>query len=199
MGSKTTRIAWNKGKKTPDDVKEKQRQAKLENPVRYWLGKKRPEQSELQKGKKFSESTKEKLRVVTTNKWKDLEFRKMMSKARHGTHNADVQRKNGLKGYLKLVRSKNPTSIEKIVYDYLLLKGILFEKQKSIGKRFVVDAYIPSLNLVIEADGTYWHSRPDNMERDKRKDSYLKTKGFSLIRLTDIEINSGDFKERIGL
>jgi len=32
---------WNKGKTTPKEVKEKQRQAKLKNPVRYWLGKKR--------------------------------------------------------------------------------------------------------------------------------------------------------------
>ena len=41
--SNTTRIAWNKGLKTPLEVREKQRQAKLKNPTRYWLGKKRPE------------------------------------------------------------------------------------------------------------------------------------------------------------
>jgi hypothetical protein len=32
---------WNKGKKTPLSVRQKQSRAKLENPVRYWLGKKR--------------------------------------------------------------------------------------------------------------------------------------------------------------
>lgn len=35
------RKAWNKGLKTPVKVKEKQRQAKLKNPVKYWQGKKR--------------------------------------------------------------------------------------------------------------------------------------------------------------
>jgi len=33
----------NKGKKRTEETKEKQRQRKLKNPVRYWLGKKRPE------------------------------------------------------------------------------------------------------------------------------------------------------------
>jgi len=34
--------AWNKGGTTSELTKEKQRQAKLINPTRYWLGKKRP-------------------------------------------------------------------------------------------------------------------------------------------------------------
>ena len=33
------RVPWNKGLKTPKEVREKQRQAKLKNPVRYWKGK----------------------------------------------------------------------------------------------------------------------------------------------------------------
>ena len=32
---------WNKGKKTPKKTREKQRIAKLKNPVKYWEGKKR--------------------------------------------------------------------------------------------------------------------------------------------------------------
>lgn len=42
--------AWNKGKKTSDETRKKQSQRKLENPVRYW------------KGKKFDEAHKQKLR-----------------------------------------------------------------------------------------------------------------------------------------
>jgi hypothetical protein len=58
------RKAWNKGKKTPPEVREKQRQAKLRNPVRYWKGKKRKMTKEWKKnmarnpwnkGKKFPE------------------------------------------------------------------------------------------------------------------------------------------------
>lgn len=35
------RRPWNKGKKTPENVKEKQKLAKIKNPVKYWEGKKR--------------------------------------------------------------------------------------------------------------------------------------------------------------
>jgi 5-methylcytosine-specific restriction endonuclease McrA len=35
------RTPWNKGKKASLEIREKQRQAKLKNPTRYWLGKRR--------------------------------------------------------------------------------------------------------------------------------------------------------------
>lgn len=37
------RTPWNKGLKTSEETKEKQKQAKLKNPTKYWLGKKRPD------------------------------------------------------------------------------------------------------------------------------------------------------------
>jgi very-short-patch-repair endonuclease len=107
--------------------------------------------------------------------------------------------KVGLKGLISQQNSKEPTSIEKKVYDYLLLKGILFERQKLVNGRFIVDAYIPSLNLVIEADGKYWHDLDRVVKKDKAENAYLTKCGFKLIRLTEKEINSGDFKERLVL
>ena len=108
-------------------------------------------------------------------------------------------RQYGLKGLLKQQNMKEPTSIEKAVYDYLILKGILFEKQKLINGKFIVDAYIPSLNLVIEADGSYWHNLPKVRGKDKAENAYLTKCGFKLLRLTETEIYNGDFKERMVL
>lgn len=108
-------------------------------------------------------------------------------------------REIGLKGLIKQQNSKEPTSIEKAVYDYLVLKGVIFEKQKLINGKFVVDAYIPSLNLVIEADGNYWHTLDRVMKKDKAENAYLKKCGFSLVRLSEEEIKSGRFKERLVL
>ena len=96
-----------------------------------------------------------------------------------------------------MIKNKIPTSIEKTLYDYLLLKGILFERQKLINDKFYVDAYIPSLNLVIEADGNYWHTLDKTIKKDKAENAYLKKCGFNLIRLTEDEIKSGSFKERM--
>lgn len=109
----------------------------------------------------------------------------------------DAPKMNGLKGRIMLQNRKGPTSIENIVYEYLVLKGILFEKQKLINDKFLVDAYIPSLNLIIEADGKYWHTLPKTMKKDKAENAYLTKCGFNLIRLGEDEINDGSFKERM--
>lgn len=50
-------IPWHKGKKQPysEATLEKMREAKLRNPIRYWLGKKRPNLFSDEVKKKFSE------------------------------------------------------------------------------------------------------------------------------------------------
>lgn len=103
----------------------------------------------------------------------------------------------GILSVKKQFEFKGPTSIEKKVYEELKLRGILFEKQKLINGKFLVDAYIPSLNLIIEADGDYWHSREKTKKRDKAKNAYLTKCGFNLLRLTETEINNGSFRERL--
>jgi len=95
------------------------------------------------------------------------------------------------------LKSNDPTSIEKKVYEELKSRGLLFENQKLIGNKFVVDAYIPSLNLVVECDGDYWHSLPNNKRRDKSKDAYLRKCGYNILRLTELEINNGGFREKL--
>lgn len=105
-------------------------------------------------------------------------------------------RKMGLLG-AKVLYERNPTSIELKVYEVLKDMGILFETQKLINGRFCVDAYIPSLNLVVEVDGGYWHSLPKIIKKDKAENAYLTKCGYNLIRLTEEDINSGSFKQRL--
>lgn len=104
----------------------------------------------------------------------------------------------GLKGAMKLYLRK-PTSIEKIVYNALEKIGVQFEKQKLINDKFVVDAYVPSQNLIIEADGDYWHSLERIIKKDKAENAYLTKCGFKLIRLTEKEIMKGNFIERLAI
>lgn len=104
----------------------------------------------------------------------------------------------GIIGLIKQQNSKEPTSIEKIVYELLKSRGIIFEKQKLINGRFLVDAYIPDLNLIIECDGNYWHSLDRVKNKDKAENAYLDKCGYKLLRLSEEEIISGTFKERLG-
>ena len=88
------------------------------------------------------------------------------------------------------------TTIETTVRKFLEDLGIEFECQKGFG-RFVVDFVLPDLRIIIEADGSYWHSKKVSTDRDERRDSYLKSKGYEVIHLPETEIKSGAFRERL--
>ena len=83
--------------------------------------------------------------------------------------------------------SRQPTNLELKGRELLNDLGIKFEEQYPIGF-FVSDIYIPEANLIIEWDGDYWHSLKNNMARDKRKDKYLKRKGFTVLRFWEHEV-----------
>jgi very-short-patch-repair endonuclease len=55
---------------------------------------------------------------------------------------------------------------------------------------YIVDFAFPDEKLVVECDGVYWHGRPSQQIKDRRKDKYLKSKGWKMIRLGEIEINA---------
>lgn len=103
----------------------------------------------------------------------------------------------GLKGLLAQQLSKEPTSLEQIVYNYLLEQGIIFEKQKLINDKFLVDVYIPLTNTIIEVDGEYWHSLKRVVNKDKAENAYLKKCGYNLMRISEKEIKNGNYKERM--
>jgi len=84
-------------------------------------------------------------------------------------------------------RYTGESSLEKITRHILDSIGLKYEQESKIG-RYSVDFFIPIVNLVIECDGAYWHR---NKKRDARKNHYLKSRGYKLIRLAEDEIING--------
>lgn len=80
------------------------------------------------------------------------------------------------------------TSIERILADVLDKLGISYEKQKPIGM-FFADIYIKKDNLIIEADGDYWHNRPGAKTKDDRKNDYIISNGYNLLRIWEHDIH----------
>ena len=72
---------------------------------------------------------------------------------------------------------KPETSLETLLYLLLDSWGLVFVRQKQIGK-CVVDAFVPSFNVVFEADGSYWHQ---DKEKEVVRDSYLLSRGVGAI------------------
>lgn len=82
-----------------------------------------------------------------------------------------------------------PTSIESLLYAALDQMGIAYEPQFGMG-RYVVDAWLPVTQTIIEADGAYWHSRPDRQERDRKLTAFAERRGYVLVRLDEHFIKS---------
>lgn len=93
----------------------------------------------------------------------------------------------------------NPTKIELIGYKILDLLKIKYFRQYVIGGKFCVDAFIPSKKVIVQFDGDYWHGNPekfkelDNRQKRRKKldysqDCYMKTCGYSVIRLWETDL-----------
>jgi len=86
------------------------------------------------------------------------------------------------------------TSIEVKIQNFLKQLGITFftHQYMKIEHGYQCDVLIPSMNLVIECDGDYWHKYPVGREIDDIRTSELLSKGFKVLRLWECEINKFD-------
>jgi len=81
------------------------------------------------------------------------------------------------------------SSIEIRVREVLGELGETYYHQHRVG-RFLVDFYLPERNLVIEADGDYWHSLEKNKKNDLKKNRYMQEAQINLARLKESDIRS---------
>ena len=86
------------------------------------------------------------------------------------------------------VGTDGPTSIEIVVQRALNQLGIKHEVHKVIG-HLTVDIYIPEPNLVVECDGNYWHSLPGQKHKDIKRDYWLRSQEYRVVRIWEKEIN----------
>lgn len=79
--------------------------------------------------------------------------------------------------------SKAELKIEK----YLKLKNIKYVSQYKY-KMGVADFYLPKINTIIQCYGSYWHSKPDYIKRDKKQNKWFKDNSYNLIILNSEKI-----------
>jgi len=65
------------------------------------------------------------------------------------------------------------------------LEGFPFARQKIIG-RCIVDSYCHRAGLVIEVDGGQ-HVSEAGAEKDRVRDAYMKGKGLTVLRFSDVD------------
>lgn len=79
------------------------------------------------------------------------------------------------------------TSIERAIHEELTRRSIAFIPEYQIAV-WLVDIRIIGKRIAVECDGTYWHSTPEQQQKDANKDHWLKAHGWQIIRLTEAEI-----------
>lgn len=60
-------------------------------------------------------------------------------------------------------------------------------KQAKGYRKYIVDFYCASENLIIEIDGSQ-HYTVQGLEHDKNRDKYLNSLGLTILRYTNLEI-----------
>lgn len=105
----------------------------------------------------------------------------------------------------KVINKSN--TIPEIKFRNFLNKNKINYKFQYKIDRYLVDFYLPDLNLVYEVYGDYWHTNPKfydepktkvqkfNKIRDKLKINYLKRKGYNIKIIWEDEIRNEDFKK----
>ena len=120
------------------------------------------------------------------------------------------------KSRAKQIFPKEDTKIELKLQDYLRQLQIEFITHyyvNNIKEKYRCDIFIPSENLIIEADGDYWHGNPNKyskeeltgkqklqINRDNIRTKQLLEKGYKVIRVWENQIKKmelNDFKEMI--
>lgn len=81
------------------------------------------------------------------------------------------------------------TNIEIKIQDILKKNNIIFEKQKPLLSKYIVDIFIEP-NIVIECDGDYWHNRSGAQEKDRIRDKNLNDADYRVLRFWEHEINN---------
>lgn len=105
----------------------------------------------------------------------------------------------------------NPSGPELKVRGWLNGWGVSFEVQSRF-ERWFADLYVPSLNLIIEVNGCYYHScvecgltspNPDVKAKDQRKLTWLRAHGHAVLVVWEHDFKTGEaerlIREAVGM
>ena len=84
---------------------------------------------------------------------------------------------------------KCESPIERQLCRSLWINNILVDTQHKVGP-YRLDMALPNIKLAIECDGKAYHSSPAQKAKDKKRDSYLKTNGWTVVRVSGRQIHS---------
>ena len=187
-----------------DKAHQSRKGSKLSDEAKQRLSERNKKWRETPDGKrlfdKFIRAGIEKARLSHLGKPLSQEHKEKISKALSGEKHFNFGKHLSEETKVKIRKARlnqkilfRDTSIELKVKNQLERAGINFFHPWNLKLFYQCDFFIPSLNLIIECDGTYWHSLEKNRLRDIRKDKYAKEEGYNMLRLSQDLINTSHF------
>ena len=122
-------------------------------------------------GRKASPETREKVRQAALKRCADPDYREGLRQRR-----------------LRQVFPSKMTSIERLLHTEFKKRRLKFEMHKTMFGRFQPDFVFAQAHLIVQADGDYWHSRPDRRTQDVTFDKAATAEGWSVWRFGEQEI-----------
>jgi len=163
-------------------------------------------------GKHLSKETRDKLSIKAKlrtgkknsfyGKHHSKATRERWTKIRTGMTPSDKTREKMCEARAKRIFPKKDTVIEKKIQGYLNNLGIEVATHKLIylpSGAYQCDAFLPSLNLVIECDGNYWHNYPNGNGIDHIRATEIEKENINLIRLWEQEIKNLTLEDFAGI
>ena len=142
-------------------------------------------------GKFNSEETRRNISIRNTGQLRNEETKRKLRNA------FSLERRDAIRTRLKetrkwLVIPMKDSSIEVKIQDFLSQLQIPYLKHQwiDIEHGYQCDILIPSLNLVIECDGDYWHHYPYGNDIDHIRTKELIRDGYKILRLWECEIRA---------
>ena len=87
------------------------------------------------------------------------------------------------------------TWIEDALFDALRVLNVEFIEQEELLGKYIVDAYLPSYNLAIEAQGSYWHAKAATIASDNKKRTAFITNKINLLEIAEEEFRDQEWLE----
>lgn len=90
---------------------------------------------------------------------------------------------------LAKIMRRHPTDAENFLWQHLRAKrflGLKFKRQEPIGN-YIADFICYEKKIIIELDGGQ-HARKRNELEDKKRDEWMKSQGFKILRIWNNEV-----------
>lgn len=161
--------------------------------------KRRKEQHPWNAGKKgvYSSDVNHKRSIALRGKKKTEQHKRKIGIANKGNKprlnmkNTEQSKQKMREARSKIIYPTKDTTIEIKIQEFLKSLGIEFFTHvylRDLRHPYQCDILIPSLNLIIECDGNYWHNYPHGKEIDHLRTQDLIERGYKVLRLWESEI-----------